>query len=209
MLPINRCAPALPALCVPAWGRAAGCPAPCHLLDVQSLPFHPPDPRGLGTHSSPRVGAVPQEPRARLLSAPGGTRPAFRVLCAPAGITAESVVIPVVWRVSQPSHVHMSGQFGDSRLTWRGAHAAERALCQHTGRGVSPLCEASGKEKEVSQPFQPLLCLSQFFCGHLDLQIHCSYLAFVGDSMEFVSAKVLLQALNVLVYSSSVILAFS
>lgn len=68
----------------------------------------------------------------------------------------------------------------------------ERALCQHMGRGVCPLCEASGKEKEVSQPFPPLLYLSQFFIGHLDLQIHCSYLAFVEESMEFVSAKVLL-----------------
>lgn len=68
----------------------------------------------------------------------------------------------------------------------------ERALGQHTGKGVSPLCETSGKEKEVSQPFPPLLFLSQFFSGHLDLQIHCSYLAFVGESMELVSAKVLL-----------------
>lgn len=68
----------------------------------------------------------------------------------------------------------------------------KRALCQHQGRGASPLCEASGKEKEVSQPFPPLLYLSQFFSGHLDLQIHCSYLAFVGESMELVSAKVLL-----------------
>lgn len=68
----------------------------------------------------------------------------------------------------------------------------ERALCQHPGRGVSPLFEASGKEKEVSQPFPPFLYLSQFFGGHLDLQIHCSYLEFVGESMELVSAKVLL-----------------
>lgn len=67
----------------------------------------------------------------------------------------------------------------------------ERALCQHPGRGAS-LCEASGKEKEVSQPFAPFLCLSQFFSGHLDLQFHCSYLAFVGESTELVSAKVLL-----------------
>lgn len=68
----------------------------------------------------------------------------------------------------------------------------ERTLCQLMGRGASPLCEESGKEKEVSQPFPPLLYLSQFFRGHLDLQIHCSCLAFVGESMEFVSAKVLL-----------------
>lgn len=47
--------------------------------------------------------------------------------------------------------------------------------------------EASGKEKEISLPFPPLLSLSQFFSGHLELQTHCSYLAFVGELVELVS----------------------
>lgn len=120
--------PCLLSACLPGAGpRDARLPAT--ILDVQSLPFHPHDPRGLGTRSSPRVGAVPQGLRARLLSAPGGTRLAFGALCAPAGII-ENMVIPMIWRVSQPSHVHMSGQCGDSRLTWRGAHA--------TGEGPLP-----------------------------------------------------------------------
>lgn len=106
------------------------------------------------------------------------------VLCAPAGITAENLVIPMVWRVSQPLYVHMSGQCGDTGSPGLVHVPQERAFCQHLGRGVSLLCEASGKEKKVSQPFPPLLYLSQFFSGHPDLQIHGSYLTFVGESME-------------------------
>lgn len=52
--------------------------------------------------------------------------------------------------------------------------------------------EASGEEKEISLPFPPLLYLSQFFSGDLELLTHYSYLAFVGESMELVLVKVLL-----------------
>lgn len=80
----------------------------------------------------------------------------------------------------------------------------KRALCQHQGRGASPLCEASGKEKEVSQPFPPLLYLSQFFSGHLDLQIQlfifsvCWGVHGIGVSKGFIASQ---QALNILIYS--------
>lgn len=67
VLPINRCAPALPALCLPAAGpRDARLPAT--VLDVQSLPFIPPGSRG--SHPGAVTGG---DAHPGLLAALGGT----------------------------------------------------------------------------------------------------------------------------------------
>lgn len=83
----------------------------------------------------------------------------------------------------------------------------ERSLCQHLGRGAS-LCEASGKEKEVSQPFPPFLCLSQVFqwasrsADSLLIFSICWGVHGVGVSKGFIASQ---QALNALVYSPTII----
>lgn len=88
----------------------------------------------------------------------------------------------------------------------------ERALCQHPGGGVSPLCEASGKEREVSQPFPTTPLFISVFqwasrSAHSLLVFSvCWGVHGIGVSKGFIISQ---QALKVLVYSPIVILAFS
>lgn len=87
----------------------------------------------------------------------------------------------------------------------------ERALCQHPGRGVSPPCEASGKEKQVSQPFPttPLfISVFQWVSRSADSLLIfsvCWEVHGIGVSKGFIASQ---QALKVLVCSPTVILAF-
>lgn len=110
------------------------------------------------------------------------------------GSQQKNLVIPTVWKVSRPAHVRtVRARWGQqARLAWCTWH--KRVLFAGTWEEVLILLsrEAGGKEKEISLPFPPLFCLSQFFSGHLQLQTHCSYLVFVGESMESVSVKVIL-----------------
>lgn len=133
------------------------------------------------------------------------------MLCAPAGITAENLVMPVVWRVSQPSHVHMSGQCGDSRLTWHGAHA--------TGEGPLPApgnrCFSSlrgkwqGGGSLSALPTTPVfISVFQWASRSADslfIFSVCWEVHGVGVSKDFTASQ---QALNILVYTPTCNLSF-
>lgn len=133
------------------------------------------------------------------------------MLCAPAGIRAENLVMPVVWRVSQPSHVHMSGQCGDSRLTWHGAHA--------TGEGPLPApgkrCFSSLRGKWQGEGSLSALPITPVFISvfqwasrsadSLFIFSVCWEVHGVGVSKGFTASQ---QALNILVYSPTCNLSF-
>lgn len=207
MLPINRCAPALPALCLPGTGccAAACCPKGCP--ECALLPAHPPPaPQGPDPRSSPlqrgdaagvlglaagdsvrHPGSVAQPPRCFVLLLGSGRKKLV-------SLRVGGVILPA------PVHAVRAG-WGQQAHPRRAR--TESTLRQHQGVCLL-LWEASVTEKAISPPFVPLSRFSQFFSGHLKLLSHCSYF-YCGDHGVGVSKSLLAsqQALNVSVRYSA------